>query len=231
METLYHTTTGLFREPIHSYQGLQIDSRAWDWNAGHPEGGFQGGVVLGVSASGLLGPLTYARAVAPGWGRQHKDFMRAYFGHAVTVFANGEQLPHSENRIELDPIQRDFYGVPVARVVTHLRQNDLDMLVFMKAQCRRVLEAAGAERIIGEESAYDISSITHMGGTCRMGTDPSRSVVNAYGQSHDVPNLFVVDSSCFVTQGGGDSPSLTIQALALRAADYLVKQAATGLLA
>ena len=228
METLYHTTTGLFREPLHSYEGLQIDSRAWDWNASSSTRGFAGGVVLGVSASGLLGPLTYARAVASGWGKRHKDFMRAYFGHAITVFANGEHLPHQDNRVDLDPVKRDGHGVPVARITTALRRNDLEMLAFMKTQCRAVLKAAGAERIIGEESAYDISSITHMGGTCRMGDDPSRSVVDRYGRSHDVRNLYIVDSSSFVTQGGGDSPSLTIQALALHAAEHLIKYGNAG---
>lgn len=228
METLYHTTTALFHEPIQSYKGLQIDSRAWDWNQSRGEHTFAGGVVLGVSASGLLGPVAYAQAVASGWGLPHKEFMRTYFGHAVTIFANGEQLPHPDNRIEIALDVKDYYGVPVARVQTRLQPNDLEMLAFMRTQCRAVAEAAGALRIIGDESAYDISSITHMGGTCRMGTDPSSSVVNSYCQTHDVPNLFVVDSSCFVTQGGGDSPSLTIQALALRAAHYLGQEAKSG---
>ncbi|MFO0774051.1 MAG: GMC family oxidoreductase [Nitrospiraceae bacterium] len=225
METLYHTTTALFREPLHSYQGLQIDSRAWDDNASKSGRPFAGGVVLGVSASSLLGPATYAVSMAKGWGDTHKQFMRNYFGHAVTIFANGEQLPHIDNRIDLDPETKDFYGLPVARITTRLRTNDLEMLTFMRARCRAVAEAAGAERIVGDESAYDISSITHMGGTCRIGVDQKSSVANAYGQTHDVPNLYVADSSCFVTQGGGDSPSLTIQALALRAAEHCVTQA------
>lgn len=228
METLYHTTTVLFREPLHSYQGLQIDSRAWDFNVASGARSFAGGVVLGVSASSLLGPVTYAMAVAPGWGLPHKEFMRNSFGRAVTIFANGEQLPHRDNRVDLDRDIRDYYGIPVARITTRLRQNDLDMLAFMRTQCRAVAEAAGAERILGDESAYDISSITHMAGTCRMGADPEVSVLNEYGQSHDIPNLYVVDSSGFVTQGGGDSPSLTIQALALRAAEHLRRVAKSG---
>lgn len=228
METLYHTTTTLFREPIHAHQGVPIDSRAWDSNRSTANQAFAGGVVLGVSASSLLGPVTYALAVAKGWGASHKAFMRQYFGHAVTVFANGEQLPHADNRVELDAEVKDYYGLPVAKITTRLRENDLQMLSFMREQCRAVAEAAEAERIVGDESAYDISSITHMGGTCRMGIDPATSVVNAFGQAHDVPNLYVVDSSCFVTQGGGDSPSLTIQALALRAAEELAANARRG---
>jgi choline dehydrogenase-like flavoprotein len=63
-----------------------------------------------------------------------------------------------------------------------------------------------------------------------MGQDPRRSVVNKFCQTHDIPNVFVMDNSCFVTQGGGDSPSLTIQALALRASDYIIDQAKKGIL-
>ena len=91
-----------------------------------------------------------------------------------------------------------------------------------------VIQMTDAEKIIGEQSSYDLSMITHMSGTCRMGLDPQKSVVNSFCQSHDVPNLFVIDSSCFVTEGGGDSPSLTIQAIALRASDYLIHEAKQG---
>lgn len=58
-----------------------------------------------------------------------------------------------------------------------------------------------------------------------MGSSSSNSVVNGFGQCHDIKNLFIADNSVFVTQGGGDSPALTIMALALRTADYIVSQA------
>lgn len=228
METIEYVTTGLFAEPLFSYKGLQIDSRAWDYNDTQEERGFLGGVVLGVSAMNLLGPAIYAQTVARGWGKAHKDEMRRYFGSAINVFAIGEHHPHPDNRVTLDPNVTDAYGLPVAKISTRLGSNELHMLQFMQSRCRAVLEEAGAERRIGEESAYDISSISHMGGTCRMGHDPSQSVVNPFGRTHDVANLFVADGSVFVTQGGGDSPSLTIQAFALRTADYLAHEARAG---
>ena len=228
METVAHTTTALFSEPIHSYKGLQLDSRAWDYNEPRNENTFQGGVVFGVSALGLLGPLSYANFVASGWGNQHKSFMRSYFGHAINVFAIGEHHPHEDNMVTLDSEKKDYFGIPVAQITTQLRDNELETLSFMASQCRAILDAAGAERIIGEESSYDLSTITHMSGTCRMGTDSTNSVLSPFCQSHDVPNLFVMDSSCFVTEGGGDSPSLTIQAIALRASEYLIQEAKKG---
>jgi choline dehydrogenase-like flavoprotein len=228
METLIYSNTVLFAEQIESYKGLQIDSRTWDYNEPRKENNFMGGVVFGVSALDLLGPLSYAQKIAPGWGRGHKDFMKKYFGHAVNVFAIGEQLPHVENMITIDPEVKDYYGIPVSKVTTKLSNNDLEMLSFMRRKCDEIVEAAGAVEKVREFSAYDLSLISHMGGTCRMGNDPKKSVLNSYCQSHDVKNLFVIDSSCFVTQGGGDSPSLTIHAIALRASDYITREAKKG---
>jgi choline dehydrogenase-like flavoprotein len=228
METIIYSNTVLFTEQIDSYKGLQIDSRAWDYNETSKENSFIGGVVFGVSALDLLGPLSYAQRLAPPWGRAHKDFMTRYFGHAINVFAIGEQLPRKENTITIDEETKDYYGIPVARVTTKESTNDLEMLSFMQKKCDEITDAAGAIEKVREFSAYDLSLISHMGGTCRMGKDPGKSVLNSYCQSHDVKNLFVVDSSPFVTQGGGDSPSLTIHAVALRASDYIIKEAKKG---
>ncbi|HZX14812.1 MAG TPA: GMC family oxidoreductase [Thermodesulfobacteriota bacterium] len=228
METLLYSVTVLFSEQINSYRGLQIDSRAWDYNEPRGENSFFGGVVFGVSALNLLGPLSYAKSVAPGWGSEHKDFMRKYFGHGVYVWAIGEQLPHEDNKITIDPEVKDYYGIPVAKVTTELNNNDLEMLSFMSKKCKEIVEAAGAEEIVIEFGSYDFSAISHMSGTCRMGNDPNKSVLNTFCQSHDVKNLFVIDSSCFVTEGGGDSPSLTIMAIALRASDYVISEAKKG---
>ncbi len=228
MGSINYSATVLFSEQIRSYKGLQIDSRAWDYNVPRKENPFVGGVVFGVSAFGLLGPLSYAKWIVPGWGKIHKDLMRTYFGHAVNAFAIGEQLPREDNRITIDPEVKDFYGIPVARVSSQLSHNDLEMLSFMAKKCKEIIEAGGAEKIIGEDSSYDVNMISHLSGTCRMGTDPNTSVLNAYCQSHDIRNLFVIDSSCFVTEGGGDSPSLTIQAIALRASEYIMNEAKKG---
>jgi choline dehydrogenase-like flavoprotein len=228
MDTIFYVATALFSEQINSYKGLQIDSRAWDYNEPRRENSFIGGVVIGVSAFDLLGPLSYSKSLAPGWGSDHKDFMRKYFGHAVNVFAIGEKFSQEDNKIAIDPDVKDFYGIPVARITTKLSSNDLEMLSFMSRKCKEIVEAAGAEYIVEELSSYDLSVISHMSGTCRMGTDPNKSVLNPFCQTHDVKNLFVIDSSCFVTEGGGDSPSLTIHAIALRASEYMINEAKKG---
>ena len=66
----------------------------------------------------------------------------------------------------------------------------------------------------------------HLLGTARMGTDPERSVVNEWGRSHDVKNLFIVDGSIWVTSGGVN-PTSTIQALALYIADSIKQRLPT----
>ena len=79
-----------------------------------------------------------------------------------------------------------------------------------------------------EVSTYDFFAATHVFGTCRMGSDPEHSVVNPSLRVHDIPNLLVTDSSVFPTSGGGEAPSLTIEALSLRAADLLLKDLKKG---
>lgn len=230
METLAFSVTALFNEQLNSYKGLQIDSRAWDFNLPKEDKSFAGGAVFGVTALDTLGPLSYAKLIAPGWGSEHKNFMKKYFGHAVNVFAVGEHLPYEENTISIDPYIRDYYDIPVAKVTTRLRKNDLEILSFMTGKCREIAEAAGAAEIIREFGTYDLSLNTHPSGTCRMGNDPGKSVINSFCQSHDLKNLFIIDSSCFVTDGCGDSPSLTIHAIALRASEYIINKAKKNLL-
>jgi choline dehydrogenase-like flavoprotein len=87
----------------------------------------------------------------------------------------------------------------------------------MAAKAREILKAAGA-RPIEEYGAYDVFSATHVFGTCRMGNDPREAVVDGRCRSHRWQNLFVTDASVFPSSGGGEGPSLTIEAVALRAA-------------
>ncbi len=227
-ETITLSMTALFADRIDAHRGVPIEARIWDFNRPEKSDRFAGGVLLGVSALDVMGPVAYALGLAPGWGSEHKAFMREFFGHALTVYGVGEQLPHASNMVMLDPEAKDAHGIPLPRITTCLRPNDLEMLAFMRRQIGEILRAARAVEIIQQRSSYDMSFITHMGGTCRMGDDPRTSVVNGYGQAHDVRNLFVTDGSTFVTQGGGDSPSLTIHALAMRAADHLVREARRG---
>ena len=112
------------------------------------------------------------------------------------------------------------------RVTYKDHPDDLKISKFFSDRGKELLEAAGAKQVWQapvEEQQFGV----HLLGTCRMGNDPKRSVVNKFHQAHDVPNLFVCDGSSFVTSGRGQ-PTCTIQALAYRAADFIGQMAKKG---
>jgi len=183
------------------------------------------GYVLGVSGTlgGFHGPMSHA-LLLPGLGRAHKDAMRSQFGTLVTLFGIAEQEPRAGNRVTLTD-SKDPDGLPLARVQSAHSEADLLALDAMLNRVRELGQAAGAVEVVQQGTTYDVSAASHVGGTCRMGTDSRASVVSAYGRSHDVPNLFIADASVLPGQGAGDSPSLSIQALALRTAEHIVSLA------
>jgi choline dehydrogenase-like flavoprotein len=128
----------------------------------------------------------------------------------------GEILPWADNRVELAQ-EKDQFGIPVAKVTFALHDNDKKLIEFGKNTVMNVMRAAGAEEVV-QEPRY-----AHLVGASRMGSDPATSVVDAFGRTHDVANLFVCDGSILPTQGSAN-PGLTIQALAARTADYLISQ-------
>jgi choline dehydrogenase-like flavoprotein len=167
-----------------------------------------------------VGPLPIAFAkqmmVAKGaWGWGMRRVMMDY-NHWCALGVLGEILPWPENRVEIAE-DKDQFGIPVAKVTFNLHDNDKKLIEFGKKTVMDVMRAAGATEVV-QESRY-----AHLVGAARMGANPESSVVDQYGRTHDVPNLFVCDGSILPTQGSAN-PGLTIQALAARTADYLISQ-------
>ena len=131
----------------------------------------------------------------------------------------GEILPWEDNRVEL-AAEKDQHGLPVARVTFNLHDNDKKLIEFGKNKVMEIMAAAGAKQVVQE------SRFAHLVGGARMGSDPSTSVVDKFGRTDDIPNLFVCDGSILPTQGSAN-PGLTIQALAARTADYLIRHGDT----
>jgi choline dehydrogenase-like flavoprotein len=223
METLGWTCAGLHPEPLGSHRGLPSDSICWDFNAPDAIPGVVGGCRFSpaTAEADLIGPINYARRVVGGWGREHRERMRASFGRVLAIGAVGESLPNPGSFIDLDPVETDTRGIPKARIHSHLDDRELARLDFMATTCRRILKAAGVEEIFEEYGAYDAFNATHVFGTCRMGLDSASSVVDPFCRSHRWKNLFVVDASVFPSSGGGEAPALTIEALALRTAEHI----------
>jgi choline dehydrogenase-like flavoprotein len=220
METLAWTSMGLHREPLDSFRGLPSDSVCWDFNAPDAIPDVIGGCCFSpaTAEANLLGPINYAQRVVPGWGRTHKAEMQRLFGRALAIKAMGEFLPNAGSYIDLDPQERDAFGAPLARIHSELSAMEIRRLAFMAKTTREILLASGVEKIFEESGAYDFFSSTHVFGSCRMGNDPRQSVVDRHGRSHRWRNLFIADASVFPSSGGGEGPSLTIEALALRTA-------------
>jgi choline dehydrogenase-like flavoprotein len=227
LETLSWVSIGLHPEPLGSHRGLPSDSICWDFNAPDAIPGVIGGMRLSpaVGEADLSGSFNYATRVAGGWGLRHKQAMREQFGHALGVASIGECLPDAGSYVDLDPVQADAAGMPVARIHSHLGDMAVRRLEFMAGRCRELLIASGVDRLVEEYGSYDLFSSTHVFGTARMGRDPEQSVVDADCRSHRWRNLYIVDGSVFPSSGGGESPSLTIEALGLRAAEHIRTQA------
>ena len=134
-----------------------------------------------------------------------------------------EDLPEEHNRVTLDPVLKDSHGIPAPRIDYTIGENTARMMEHGIARAKEILAAAEATDIcVNSPILY---GGWHLLGTARMGTDPARSVVNEWGRSHDVKNLFIVDGSVFVTSGGVN-PTSTIQALALYIADQMKQRLA-----
>ena len=223
METLAWASSALHPEALGSHRGVPVDGICWDFNTPDAVPGTPGGVRLnvGMAEMDLAGPINYARRVAGGWGRAHRAAMRSSFGHVLSVGAIGEFLPNAGTYIDLDPNTRDAFGRPLARIHSRIDPPELRRLAFMAEKSREILQAAGCDKPFEEFSAYDTFNATHVFGTCRMGNGVQRSVVNKDCRSHRWRNLFIVDASVFPSSGGGESPSLTIEALAIRAGAHL----------
>jgi choline dehydrogenase-like flavoprotein len=158
------------------------------------------------------------------WGEGHHEAYRKLFCHRTGMMAICEDLPEEHNTVTLDPVLKDSSGIPAPRIDYTFSENSRRMLDHAVGRGTEILRAAGAYDV-GVESPVAVAG-WHLMGTARMGTDPDRSVVNEWGRSHDVKNLFIVDGSIFVTSAGVN-PTCTIQALALYIADSIKQRLAT----
>ena len=219
METISARLECRADQTIHSYKGPPIDARIWDF--AKPQAPLRSGFVLGVAGtlSGRHSPVSYAWSLS-GIGKAHKQKMRDQFGRDIQLFGIAEHIPDRDNRLMLsDQVDQD--GVAKVKLYSDYHKDDKRTL---KVMMQRILEWADACELKQRQSlhsTYDIPAAAHVGGTCRMGFDPAVSVTNPNGKVHGISNLYIADASVLPTLGAGDSPSLTIQSLALRTASKL----------
>src|SRR5260370_1348608 len=148
----------------------------------------------------------------PGFGLDFKNAVKQRYPALVALHPYGEVLPRRENRVTVEGTPLDAYGVPIARIEYKIGDNERRMAAEMYDTAESILRAAKAEIVPFERNQVDVAgSAIHEHGTCRMGADPKRSALNGFCQSHDVPNMFVVDGSAFTT-ASEKNPTLTILA-------------------
>lgn len=206
--------------PVQSCMGPPLDARIWDFSRPETGGDARTGYILGPGG-GLEsnGPVAFAESIG-GFGIEHKERMRAGYGSRFNLTGIAEQEPLRDNRLILGD-EHDDEDVP--RVIVESDYSPLDKAALrgIISGCRALADAAGLRVLDQLFSSYTHPHAVHVGGGCRMGNERGTSVTDAYGGVHGVDNLFITDASVLVTQGAGDSPSLTIQALALRTARHM----------
>lgn len=210
-----NVVAGRFEDLIRLYKTPPAHALSEEFYETDPRRGFARG--FAIQTVGPL-PVAFAKqmvAAMGAWGWGMRRVMMDY-NHWATLGVLGEILPWEDNRVELAE-EKDQHGLPVAKVTFTLHDNDKKLIEFGKRKVMEVMWAAGAKQVVQE------SRFAHLVGAARMGSDPSTSVVDKFGRTHDIPNLFVCDGSILPTQGSAN-PGLTIQALAARTADYLIKQ-------
>jgi choline dehydrogenase-like flavoprotein len=169
----------------------------------------------------MMTPITYANLSGSFYGAEYKQFLHDY-AHTAAWWAHAEGLPSDDNTVTLDPKTKDRRGLPVARLTYTWGENDLRLAAAARDKAAEMMAASGARKV-----RIGLNYGAHAMGGCRMGDDRQTSVVNSFGQSHDVPNLFVCDTSVFVT-GAGVNPTLTAMAIASRAADHIAESTRRG---
>jgi len=159
---------------------------------------------------------------APGIGADYKKAVKRGT-YNVSLGAFGESLARLDNFCEIDPNLKDIWGIPALRISMAHGKNEAAMMRDAGVTAAEMLEAAGAKSIRVTTGVEMPGMAIHEVGTARMGTDPKKSVLNAFSQSHDVSNLMVADGSCFVSSAC-QNPTLTMMALCVRACDHLVER-------
>lgn len=217
----YTGAVGLFDFDVFDDIGPGAGIAVCDYNHGNK----------GLISGGLLAnefirlPYQFANMTAPGaarWGRAHKDYVRQFYRRNIGVMGPVQELPVFEARVQVDPKVKDYWGIPVVRLSGYRHPNDIITAKFISTKAEAWLKEAGAHTTWTFLPSKGLSGGQHQAGTCRMGDDPRTSVVDKYCRIHDMDNVYVIDGSVHVTNGGFN-PVLTIMANAYRASENLIR--------
>jgi choline dehydrogenase-like flavoprotein len=221
-----HTYTGahgLFDFDTYDDIGPGAGIAICDYNHGNE--GLAGGAMLANEFIRL--PYQFVTGTRlPGmsrWGRPHKDWVRQFYRRSIAVPGPTQEMPVFDSRVTISTRVRDKFGIPVARFSGYKHPHTIEIGNAMAEKAEKWLKASGAIQTWLKKAGQGVSGGQHQAGTCRMGADPKTSVVDQWCRVHDMDNVYVVDGSVNVTNGGFN-PVLTIMAIAYRAAEKLAKE-------
>lgn len=216
--------TGVFDEPMEGFKGpMACSILSQEFYETDPSRGFVRG--YGLHSGRYTTPMTYALGgygiddPIP-WGVEHRRRFDEVYPYSAGLTIVTEDLPEEHNTVTLDDALTDSDGIPAPKITYRVGDNTRAMLRHGEDRAEEALLAAGAREILRPDGKVWWRAGWHQMGTARMGHDPETSVVNGWGRSHDVKNLFIVDGSIFVTSGAVN-PTSTIQALALYIGDSI----------
>jgi choline dehydrogenase-like flavoprotein len=161
------------------------------------------------------------------YGMKFKEDARRYYGSMVYFDGRGEMIPNDYSYCEIDPQVKDKWGIPVLRFHWKWSEHERRQAVHMQNTFKEIIEAMGGHvegEVLtdGTKAIQTGGSIIHEVGGAVMGANPKASVVNHHGQTWDVKNIFLVDGAVFPSNAD-KNPTLTIMALAWRAADHILE--------
>ncbi|BCQ38249.1 GMC family oxidoreductase [Erwinia rhapontici] len=226
------TVTGFFdNEKMNPFIGggalaVQIDDFNGD-NFDHSHLDFIGGAgIMGFSTNGR--PIQNMDNLRPGtrrWGSEWKAGYARDYQTAGTIFCQGTSMPVRDAFLDLDPRYKDRHGQPLLRMTFDWNQNDINMAKYVTDRAVKIMKETGGQHLVVDNQSekswnpYQQHSSHTIGGAV-MGADPTTSALNPFLQSWDAHNLFVVGASAF-PNNGGYNPTVTVGALAIRAAQAI----------
>ena len=222
---MHHPTalvTGVFPDRVDGFRGpYAVSLLSQEFYETDTSRGFSRGFEMQlIRSDGPLGSALGGYQLPVPWGASHHEEFYRQFAHTASLTVTSEDLPSPQNRVTLSATLHDRHGIAAPAVCYDVEPNARSILRFGIEKASLAMREAGATELV----VHDLiaSAGFHLLGTARMGNDPRTSVVDAFGRCHDVKNLFIADGSVFVT-AGAVNPTSTIQALALRTADAIVR--------
>jgi choline dehydrogenase-like flavoprotein len=183
------------------------------------------GYCLHIDSGGTPSPNYF-----PLYGEELQEKVDSYTGSCLSAGIFGERVARYENHVRINKDVVDAWGIPVLHIEARDSDNETNMRKDAANTAEELFHECGWEIIAKTDEVNPPGYSIHEVGTCRMGNDPKKSVLNKWCQSHDVKNLFVVDGASFVT-AGWQNPTMTILALSMRASEHLVEEMSAGNLA